>query len=238
MAGNIIWRGPNIVKDGLVLYLDSGSPNSFYSPTAGTTWKDISGNNINGTLTNGPIYNSNNNGSLTFDGIDDYVQIPYNSNIDLNFYTACIWVKVLSTNTDIAGVFYREIGPSEKISYFLDYGLNRSNFFCAGSYATGQPQNVFSTTTYTSRINLWTHIAFYRDANYKVGIYVNGVKENETTFLSYDFTNNIATAYVGRGGQALQRYSNSNVARIELYNRALSESEILQNYNVTKSRYL
>ncbi len=73
------WRGPNIVKDGLVFYLDAGSPNSFYPPTAGATWKDTSGNGHIGTLTNGPTYDSANGGTIVFDGVDDYVSTNYNT---------------------------------------------------------------------------------------------------------------------------------------------------------------
>ena len=51
------WRGPSIVKDGLVLYLDAGSPNSYFNKTS-TTWKDMSGSASNGTLINGPTYDS------------------------------------------------------------------------------------------------------------------------------------------------------------------------------------
>ena len=69
MAFSYGWRGPNIVKNGLVLYLNAGSPNSFYSPTAGTTWKDISGLTNNGTLFNGASYSTADGGSISFDGI-------------------------------------------------------------------------------------------------------------------------------------------------------------------------
>jgi hypothetical protein len=68
------WRGPNIVKDGLVLYLDPGSPNSYYNKTS-TTIKNISGNNDNGTLVNGPTYNTGSGGNIVFDGVDDYINL-------------------------------------------------------------------------------------------------------------------------------------------------------------------
>ena len=66
---NAGWRGPNIVRDGLVLYLDAGSGTSYSLYTGGVTWRDISGNNNNGTLTNGPTLNSSNGGNIVFDGI-------------------------------------------------------------------------------------------------------------------------------------------------------------------------
>jgi hypothetical protein len=61
----------NIVTDGLVLNLDAGFVGSY--PTTASTWYDISGNDKNSTLTNGPTFNSANSGSIVFDGVDDYV---------------------------------------------------------------------------------------------------------------------------------------------------------------------
>ena len=63
--------GKPIVTDGLVLCLDAANPKSY--PGSGTTWTDLSGNGNNGTLVNGVGYNSDNGGSLSFDGVNDYV---------------------------------------------------------------------------------------------------------------------------------------------------------------------
>ena len=67
------------VKDGLVLDLDAGNPLSY--PGTGTTWTDLSGNNNNGTLINGVGYNSDNGGSLVFDGVDDHGTIPHSPSL-------------------------------------------------------------------------------------------------------------------------------------------------------------
>ena len=58
--------GPSIVTDGLVFYVDSGNDKSY--PGTGTTWSDLIGSN-DGTLTNGPTYDSANGGSIVFDGV-------------------------------------------------------------------------------------------------------------------------------------------------------------------------
>lgn len=68
-----MYTGPNIVTDGLVLYLDAANTKSY--PGSGTTWNDLSGNGNNGTLINGYIFNSIGNGNLVFDGSNDYVNI-------------------------------------------------------------------------------------------------------------------------------------------------------------------
>ena len=63
--------GPNIVTDSIVLTIDAGNRNSYIG--SGTNWNDLSGNASNGTLTNGPTFNSSNIGSIVFDGVDDFV---------------------------------------------------------------------------------------------------------------------------------------------------------------------
>jgi hypothetical protein len=68
--------GPDIIEDGLVLCLDAGNNNSY--PKSGTTWSDLIGTN-DGILTNGPTYDSDNAGAISFDGTNQYAAIPHNN---------------------------------------------------------------------------------------------------------------------------------------------------------------
>ena len=72
------YRGPNIVRNGLVLCLDAASKRSY--PGSGTTWTDLSGLNNNGTLTNGPTFSNANGGILTFNGTSQHISGSSNSN--------------------------------------------------------------------------------------------------------------------------------------------------------------
>ena len=68
--------GPgNIVTSGLVLNLDAANPRSYPPPYNGTVWTDLAGTN-NGTLTNGPTFNSGDGGSIVFDGVNDGANGP------------------------------------------------------------------------------------------------------------------------------------------------------------------
>jgi len=81
-------NGPTIVTDGLVLALDAADKNSY--PGSGTTWNDLAGSN-NGTLTNGPTFDSGNGGSIVFDGVDDYVNLS-NLGLPTSFFTCqCVF---------------------------------------------------------------------------------------------------------------------------------------------------
>jgi hypothetical protein len=66
------YRGPQIVRDGLVLYLDAANTKSYHG--SGTTWSDLCGNGNDGTLINEPTFDSGNLGSIQFDGADDNAQ--------------------------------------------------------------------------------------------------------------------------------------------------------------------
>jgi hypothetical protein len=86
--------GPNIVVDGLVLYLDAANQYSYVSGS--TAWNDLSRSNNNGTLINGPTFNSANGGSIVFDGIDDYVSFVSNPSLT-NQITVEVWIQLSST---------------------------------------------------------------------------------------------------------------------------------------------
>ena len=77
-----IGYNPSVVSDGLVLCLDAGNIKSY--PGSGTTWTDIGGNQNNGTFVNGPSYNSSAGGSIVFDGIDDRINLPFSSVLDIS----------------------------------------------------------------------------------------------------------------------------------------------------------
>ena len=91
-------RGPNILRDGLVLTYDAASKRSY--PGSGTTWFDLISSN-NGTLTGGPTFDSGNGGSIVFDGTDDYVNGPATNSVIGNnraTLTLSAWVKITGTS--------------------------------------------------------------------------------------------------------------------------------------------
>ena len=84
------FTGAPVVDSSLQLWLDAGQTTSY--PGTGTTWTDLSGNNNTGTLTNGPTYSSANGGSLSFDGVDDYVDCGNAASLSFtNNLTVSIW---------------------------------------------------------------------------------------------------------------------------------------------------
>ena len=100
--------GPgNIVTNGLVLNLDATNPRSYPQPYNGTTWINLAGTN-NGTLTNGPTYNSANGGSIIFDGTNDYVDCGNPISLQINTGTICVWVKTASPGSGFRGIITKQ----------------------------------------------------------------------------------------------------------------------------------
>ena len=111
--------GPNIVTNGLVLSLDAANPKSYVSGS--TTWNDISRGGNNGTLINGPTFNSANGGSIVFDGVNDFISLsgPYSltKNYTLRF--------IFKTNTISATTAYfqmiNSLSPTAQNSMKLEW---------------------------------------------------------------------------------------------------------------------
>ena len=97
-------HSPRIVTDGLVFCVDAGDKMSY--PGAGTTWTDLSKNRNNGTLTNGPTFNSANGGSIVFDGTNDYANMS-----NFNFFNYCDYNKPFSlcARCKLSGTSFQQI---------------------------------------------------------------------------------------------------------------------------------
>lgn len=217
-----ISRGPKVVTSGLSLYLDAANSSSY--PGSGTTWTDISGNNRNGALTNGPTFNSSNGGSIVFDGTNDFVSVASDANIlSTTAYTKTVWFYVTSFSTDNNLI---SAGSSGQHALWL-FTSNKLNAGHNGNWNT-----VVSTTTLV--LNRWYFgsVTFNNTSGWV--LYLNGVQES-TSVSTTTFT---GTGTISIGSyQNLGNYFTGRIATATVYNRVLSSSEILQNYNATKSRF-
>jgi hypothetical protein len=121
---------PKIITDGLVLYLDAANTRSY--PGSGTVWSDLSRGGNNGTLRNGPTFNSGNGGSIVFDGVNDYASFPNNTNLDNQKITMENWVYPTITLSQQGFIFEKgfEIAeitcPTKYFSEASSINLSRS----------------------------------------------------------------------------------------------------------------
>jgi len=219
-------HSPKIVTDGLVLALDAGNVKSY--PGSGTTWYDKSGNGNNGTLTNGPTFAS---GSIVFDGVDDYVTCGNPASLQI---TGSI---TLSTWINTPALF-----SSQNYPPFIIKGVNIS-YMLYGNSVTNQVRirigsnisaNVLDSIA-TFSINTWYNIIGTYDGS-AMKIYVNGVFDSQKSLIGTIPTgsNNV---YLGFNpiGEAIAY--NGKISSTQIYNRALTQAEITQNFNALKSRF-
>ena len=225
--------GPRIVTNGLVFCVDAADANSYAG--SGTTWNDLSGNGNNGTLTNGPTFNSANRGSIVFDGANDYVKIPYSSALIPSNITVSAWI-----NRKQAAYYAQVIRvPIDNISWnppYSSYGVEYIGTSDTISFALGFTDNTFSNinvTVYGN--NRWFYFVGTYDKN-NVKVYIDGVLAT-TTAETKTLYNSTADLYLGTINTSAQYLLNGNIAQVSIYNRALSASEVAQNYNATKGRY-
>ena len=213
--------------DGLVLCLDAGNTKSY--PGSGTTWSDlISGNGNNGTLTNGPTFDSISGGSIVFDGTNDYVSLS-NVQPGTNDFTISVWVyKNNNTSNDYVWDFGANGGTLSAGTDILGYGFRYYNA------TLGTSSNMYTQGTIPN-VSEWYEVTITRNSGTST-MYVNG---QSITSSSGD-THNISstTLYIGRYGGGTGYEHDGRISNFKIYNRALSASEVKQNYNAIKSRFV
>jgi len=215
---------PKIVTNGLVLALDAANPKSY--PSSGTTWTDLSGKGNNGTLVNGVGYSADNNGSLIFDGLDDAVQTSYGPT--LTDFTVVVWFK--STGGSLN--YNRIVDKNFQTGLWIGRQNNIANSWGGGVLETSSPYGRYITLTdnqwhmIVSRRQGTTHTICGDGASNAVSGTVSANALSTTTFAfgNYSGTNNA------------QRLT-GNIAQVFIYNTALTDAQIEQNFNATRGRY-
>jgi len=217
-------HSPRIVTSGLVLALDAADQNSY--PGTGTAWNDMSGNGNTGTLVNSPTYSSTNGGTLIFNGSNQYGNtLTNNFAIGSNSKSLQVWFKQNVSGT--VDVIYG-YGNSVTAQFFGLY-YDASNRIVFWGYNTAD-----YVTSYIISTNVWYNVAITYISP-TVYIYVNGVLIGQN-----NYTANTGTAYSMIGANTTggpSNYLHGNISNVQVYNRALSSTEILQNYNAQKSRF-
>ncbi len=220
MAGRIAYYG-GIVLNGLVLNVDAAKADSY--PKTGTTWRDIStGGSNNGTLTNGPMFDSNNKGSIVFDGTNDIVNFGPFSLLTGSNFSLSFWVKLNVNNTVQV--------PIAKDSHFSIAFFNNQV-----SYADGSNWNYSAFGNYsTFSVDTWYNIVAVRNGT-NVTLYSNSASIASLTFGG-SVTGNANNFYLGAyAGNAY--FFKGNISSMLIYNKSLTSTEVTQNYNALKGRY-
>ena len=217
---------PKISTRGLVLHLDAGQQNSYNG--SGTTWTDLSGNGNTGTLVNGVGYSASNGGALTFDGSNDYMRIPTFTNTPQSTMTLLYWINF----TQQGSIAQPSRSPADPNSeWMLNLSGNKLLFW---DYNNGYGFNqVVSNTTLST--NIWYQVGFVKNVTSGI-FYLNGLQDGTATAaLNAAYGNN--DYVMGFDYRDDNNYFGGNIAQASIYNRALTTTEISQNFQALRGRF-
>ena len=218
---------PKIVTDGLVFAVDAANKKSY--PGSGTTWTDLAGNNI-GTLTNSPTFDSGNGGNLVFDGTDDYTQ--FNQSISLTEATFIAWIKRSGQQNSWAGILFSRGGGGDTTG--LGY---RSNTNQIGYHWNNSSATYSWASGLTPPDGEWCMVVLSVSSTATTAYLCQESGITSATKTRSHPSTTLGNLVIGRDPHSGGRSMSGNCAIGQIYNRPLSPSEILQNYNALKSRF-
>jgi hypothetical protein len=214
MSGRIAYLG-DTVQDNLLLYLDAAKKESY--TTGSSIWYDISNNSNDGTINNSPVFSKENGGLLVFDGINDNILTSYNGIPPLLSIE-----YVVSFNNDIGT--YVVVGK---------YGIE-------GDYWTGLLSNKITFSMNGSSmdtgenitINTFYHVVCVFNSSTR-DLYVNGVLKNSQPLYGQKLISGNLTISIFVG----TFFSPINLSYIKYYEKNLTSTEVLRNFNSMRRRY-
>lgn len=227
---------PKISTDGLVFYWDSANTKS-YSGT-GSNWMDLSDGYV-GSLINSPAYTDSNYGTINFDGVNDYVSTDFLDGFGTSNLTLNIWMSF--TASQQSAIFSKRIGASsfEQLSVFVTGDANGNS---AGTrilvldFNNPSSRNIFTPGSFND--GSWHHISYVRGTS-NSSLFIDGqfISSTVSTKPNLSNTSRLFIGAAGDGLSVLGLYFKGRISIIQLYNRDLSESEVFQNYQTTKTRF-
>ena len=226
----IIDSNQKIVTNGLVLNLDAAQLRSY--PTTGTAWTDLSGTSNNATLTNGPTFNSANGGSIVFDGTNDYA--PSANTFTLTEATFISWVNQNGSQPNFTGILFSRTSDAAASGLGTSYQFttNQLGYIWNGAVNTYSWGSGLIIPT-----SAWCMVAITVTATSATG-YLCKASGITSATNTVSHSSSLTKFEIGRDSYSLGgRYFKGNIAQSLLYNRALSSTEITQNFNAVKSRF-
>lgn len=221
----------SIVTNGLILALDAGNTKSYTSGSS--VMQDLVNPSVSGSLINGPTFSNQNGGCLVFDGTNDYA---ITNIISLSGSQTMNVVFSVSGSSDnpISGIF-----TNHKYTEEANIGLNYAGYRVSVSIGYTDFTREFATkqSNYVLTDNKITvaSLVFDNPTN-TILMYINGILDN-----SWVLTKTVKfvpwVVYLGLWSNYPDYYLNGRIYQGQIYNKALSAQEVLQNYNATKTRF-
>jgi hypothetical protein len=210
-----ISAGPNSISDNLAFHIDPANPRSYAG--VGTVIYDLSGNGNTSYFTNGAFYQNYSKGVAILDGSDDCISTPlFNLTSPI---TVSAWVKNVTRSGSVFG----------------KSGDNREFIFVLGNTILVRADGINASFAFPSvNFNTWYNLVLTRDGSNVNKVYRNGIASSNEIVR----TETISFNQIGRfAGNVGANNIKGSIGEVKIYNRELSASEVLQNYNASKSKY-
>jgi hypothetical protein len=223
----------SVVSDGLVFSVDAGFTPSYY--TSGSVWKDISLSGGTATLFNTPTYSGTSGGFLRFSkSSSQYATSP---NIgSKSVWTLESWVRFNSSITNqVSMVIGNQYNGASSLNFTIGTNGAPTSYNIQVGFFNGSWRN---TTGFAPALNTWYQIVGTYDGSV-IRQYVNGNASGGT--LNY-----VGTPTSGGELRMMRRWDDAatsgnlfdgDLAIVRIYNRAISATEVLQNFNAQKTRF-
>jgi hypothetical protein len=220
-------HSPSIVRNGLTLYFDAANVKSY--PGSGTSWTDLTNSGTVLALTNGPTYSSTNGGSIVFDGVNDVANVTTSivNRASTQEITVSCWIR-----------------PSRNAGQYSVFCTNRSNDATIYNWIFYQHINdgaisfhgiAQNKSSYIPTLNQWINVTNTVTSSGVSTLYINGV----STFVVTGFTYGNGTPGrfgIGANPGASEAFQ-GNMSQVSIYDRALTQQEVTQNFNALRGRY-
>ena len=228
MRLGLLLKPIDFTTNNLILYYNPAMTESYSG--SGTTVNDISGNGMNGTLSNVTTSAT----AFTFNGSNSQVSIPDNAVLEpgTGNWTIEVWFKPTVVSGTLLGK-YNNGGNTANISYALRMGAN----YIRADFSNGTTG--FTSDNYTLTPNNWVQMVYvWNKTNNVLYTYSNGVIKQTKTITISGILNSITNLFLGsyNGGEYPQ-YFNGQIGVVRMYNKPLTDSEVLNNFNTTKATY-
>ena len=228
-------HSPKIVTDGLVLSLDAGNTKSY--PGTGTTWFDKSGFSNNGTLVNGPTFNTGSLGSIVFDGVDDYATVNTNPALPGISGSVSVWFNITNTQgytVDNAGLA-EIILKHNTFGSFNGWGIYATTSSLGSYIKNGGTNYSLSVTASVITPNKWYNAVTTFQSNASLILYNNGAFAESRSVGT--LTTNTDSLRLAISNDSFWAKFQGQIANVQIYNRVLTQAEITQNFNALRGRF-
>jgi hypothetical protein len=222
------------VMNGLIFYLDAANPRCYSG--SGITVNNIVGG-TGGTL-DGTTFSSANSGIFTFDGVNDFINVPYPSGLSTGSpITLCLWAKWTTVGTDTSTIQVLVDNNYQTNPFSIGFEIQDRPDLGKVLEWGASPQASITRCTSDFQVGdgTWRHITGTNDGSISI-LYIDGVQSGLARTAD-GIGAAQANINIGRWDFSNNRYFNGSMSGLMIYNRGLSAAEVKQNYHATKKRY-